>query len=254
MAMKNGIALLAASALGAAAAFADAVKASAEYPEFYNGDTTKGIEFVQAIKVLAPRYCSNVKGNVTVVFEAKGMARAVAKCWRQPKSGDGWGEDAVLFDGPLGGDARGEFVFPADAFPNGPTTIRIQAMDRSGHQDYCELQLYNLGGVKWRQGLPKADPPGAKGMKLVFADDFDGPLSISPDGRGARYAAHKTGGGDFSGWPFSDPAGDCQPFGQQGTFLRIHASKPLGTSYGPSSSACRSSRRLPRLPKATGTS
>ena len=41
-----------------------------------------------------------------------------------------------------------------------------------------------------------------------FADDFDGPLSISPDGRGARYAAHKTGGGDFSGWPFSDPAGD----------------------------------------------
>ena len=42
-------------------------------------------------------------------------------------------------------------------------------------------------------------------------------------------AAHKTGGGDFSGWPFSDPAGDCQPFGQQGTFLRIHASKPLGT-------------------------
>ena len=40
MAVKNGIALLAASALGAAAAFADAVKASAEYPEFYNGDTT----------------------------------------------------------------------------------------------------------------------------------------------------------------------------------------------------------------------
>ena len=98
MAMKNGIALLAASALGAAAAFADAVKASAEYPEFYNGDTTKGIEFVQAIKVLAPRYCSNMKGNVTVVFEAKGMTRAVAKCWRQPKSGDGWGEDAVLFE------------------------------------------------------------------------------------------------------------------------------------------------------------
>ena len=100
MAMKNGIALLAASALGAAAAFADAVKASAEYPEFYNGDTTKGIEFVQAIKVLAPRYCSNVKGNVTVVFEAKGMARAVAKCRRQPKSDDGWGEAPHAFPVP----------------------------------------------------------------------------------------------------------------------------------------------------------
>jgi len=217
------------AALGAASAFAEGVKASAEYPEFYNGDTTKGIEFVQSIKVLAPRYCSNVKGNVTVVFEAKGMARAVAKCWRHPKSGNGWGRDTVLFDGALGTDGRGEFVFRADAFPNGPTTIRIQTMDGSGHQDYCEFQLYNLGGVKWRQGLPKSDPPGAKGMKLVFADDFDGPLSISPDGSGARYAAHKTGGGDFSGWPFSDPEGDCQPFGQQGTFLRIHASKPLGT-------------------------
>lgn len=66
-------------------------------------------------------------------------------------------------------------------------------------------------------------------MKLVLADDFDGPLSISPDGRGARYAAHKTGGGDFSGWPFSNPGGLDKPFGQTGTFLRIHASKAPGT-------------------------
>ena len=66
-------------------------------------------------------------------------------------------------------------------------------------------------------------------MNLVYKDDFDGPLSISPDGRGAKYAAHKTGGGDFSGWPFSDPDGDCLPFGQQDTYLRIHASKPFGT-------------------------
>ena len=207
--------------------FADDVKASAEYPEFYNGDSTKGIDFVQSIKVLAPRYCSNVKGDVTVVFEAKGMTRVLARCWR---AGGEWGEDAVLADLPLGADARGEFVFHADQFPAGPTTIRLQAIDGKGHQDYCELQLFNLGGVSWKQGIPKSDPPGAKGMKLVFKDDFDGPLSISPDGRGARYAAHKTGGGDFSGWPFSDPDGDCLPFGQQGTYLRIHASKPYGTN------------------------
>ena len=221
--------LFSAAAVLASSAFADAVKANDEYPEFYNGDSAKGIDFVQSIKVLAPRYCSNVKGDVMVVFEAKGMSRAIAKCWRQPQSGDGWGSDAVLFDGKLGLDARGEFKLPADKLPNGPLTVRIQAMDKSGHQDYCELQLYNLGGVKWRQGIPKADPPGAKGMKLVYSDDFDGPLSISPDGRGAKYAAHKTGGGDFSGWPFSDQEGDCLPFGQQDTFLRIHASKPFGT-------------------------
>ena len=219
--------LVAVAAGLACSAFADDVKASAEYPEFYNGDSTKGIDFVQSIKVLAPRYCSNVKGDVTVVFEAKGMTRVLARCWR---AGGEWGEDAVLADLPLGADARGEFVFHADEFPAGPTTIRLQAIDGKGHQDYCELQLFNLGGVSWKQGIPKSDPPGAKGMKLVFKDDFDGPLSISPDGRGARYAAHKTGGGDFSGWPFSDPEGDCLPFGQQGTYLRIHASKPYGTN------------------------
>jgi hypothetical protein len=219
--------LFAAAAGLAFSVFADEVKASAEYPEFYNGDSTKGIDFVQSIKVLAPRYCSNVKGDVTVVFEAKGMTRVLARCWR---AGGEWGEDAVLADLPLGADARGEFVFHADEFPAGPTTIRLQAIDGKGHQDYCELQLFNLGGVSWKQGIPKSDPPGAKGMKLVFKDDFDGPLSISPDGRGARYAAHKTGGGDFSGWPFSDPDGDCLPFGQQGTYLRIHASKPYGTN------------------------
>lgn len=219
--------LFAAAAGLAFSVFADDVKASAEYPEFYNGDSTKGIDFVQSIKVLAPRYCSNVKGDVTVVFEAKGMTRVLARCWR---AGGEWGEDAVLADLPLGVDARGEFVFHADEFPAGPTTIRLQAIDGKGHQDYCELQLFNLGGVSWKQGIPKSDPPGAKGMKLVFKDDFDGPLSISPDGRGARYAAHKTGGGDFSGWPFSDPDGDCLPFGQQGTYLRIHASKPYGTN------------------------
>jgi hypothetical protein len=219
--------LFAAAAGLVCSVFADEVKASAEYPEFYNGDSTKGIDFVQSIKVLAPRYCSNVKGDVTVVFEAKGMTRVLARCWR---AGGEWGEDAVLADVQLGADARGEFVFHADEFPAGPTTIRLQAIDGKGHQDYCELQLFNLGGVSWKQGIPKSDPPGAKGMKLVFKDDFDGPLSISPDGRGARYAAHKTGGGDFSGWPFSDPDGDCLPFGQQGTYLRIHASKPYGTN------------------------
>ena len=68
-------------ALASAVYARDAVKASAEYPEFYNGDSSRGIDFVQSIKVLAPRYCSNVKGDVTVAFEAKGMTRVLARCW-----------------------------------------------------------------------------------------------------------------------------------------------------------------------------
>jgi hypothetical protein len=92
-------------------------------------------------------------------------------------------------------------------------------------QDIRELQLYNTGGVVWNQGIPKTDPPAAKGMKLAFSDDFDQALSISNNGKGKRYQAHKPGGGDFSGYPFTGPEGPKNPFSQIGTFLRIHASK-----------------------------
>lgn len=212
------------------AVLANEIKASREYPEFYNGNDATGIEFVQSIRVLEPADRSEVKGDVKIVFEAPGMGRAQAKCWRRSvkKDGDDWGRDARLGSFDLTKKPRAEFVFPADVFQSGPITIRIQASNTEGKQDYYELQLYNLGGVKWNAGLPKTDPPGAKGMKLVFADDFTS-LSVSPNGLGARYAAHKTGGGDFSGWPFSDPVGENEPFAIKDTYLRIHASKPEGT-------------------------
>ena len=206
--------------------------ATSEYPDFYDGDSTRGIDFVQSIEVLAPDIGANVSGDVAVSFRAPGMARALVRCWQAPTAGesaDGFGHDAVVADLSLGADGAGAFVFHADQFPHGPTTLRIQARDDQDHQDYFELQLYNEGGVRWRAGLPSSSPPGAAGMRLVFADDFDGPLSISSNGFGTRYAAHKTGGGDFSGWPFSDPAGTDSPFGQRDTWLRIHASKPDGT-------------------------
>jgi hypothetical protein len=160
------------------------LKASEEYPDFYSGNATKGIEFVQSIAVLAPAYCSNIKGDVTIVFKAPGMTLAKASCWQQPTTDNPgeWGHDVLLADLKLSADATGSFVLHADQFPNGPLTIRIQAKNEKNLQDYCELQLFNLGGPVWNQGIPKADPPGAKGMKLVFADDFNGPLSISPNG------------------------------------------------------------------------
>lgn len=76
-------AVFAAAALLASSAALAQGAASAEYPEFYDGNSSAGIDFVQSVRVLAPRPCSNVKGDVTVVFEAKGMTRALARCWRQ---------------------------------------------------------------------------------------------------------------------------------------------------------------------------
>ena len=202
---------------------------------FYNGgaDGTKGIDFVQTIAVTTPDYCSDIKGDVTVTFKAPGMFGARALCWQQPTADkpSPWGHDAeVAPDIKLDAAGNGSFVFHADQFPNGPVTIRIQAKDNTNKQDICELQLYNKDGVVWNQGIPKTDPPAAKGMKLVFSDDFNGPLSVSADGKGARYMEHKTGGGDYSGWPFSDNTPGNHLFSQAGTFLRIHASKPDGTN------------------------
>jgi hypothetical protein len=217
------------AAVTSAAAQPGQVKRSDEYGDFNPGDPpAAGSEWIKAIVINSPALRAEVKGNVKVEFQAPGMTAARALCWQQPtpEKPDPWGHDVNL-DPNLKLDAQGNgaFIFPADTFPNGPLTIRIVAKnDETKKQDVRELQLYNTGGVVWKQGIPKTDPPAAKGMKLAFSDDFDGPLSISNNGKGQRYMAH-TRGGDFSGYPFTGPESPKNPFSQKGTFLRIHAAK-----------------------------
>jgi hypothetical protein len=230
-----GVALLV--VVSSTVAWADAAPAAAatnsQYPDFYSGKNIgkdKDINWVNVIRVSAPPYGSDIdgKGNTTVTFSAPGMTKVKVMCWQQPTPANPnkWGHDQVVAANvKLDADGNGSFDFPADEFPNGPITIRIYAKDDQAKQDVCELQLYNQGGVVWNQGIPKTDPPGADGMQLLFSDDFDGPLSISADGTDAKYESHKTGGGDFSGWPFSNNEGDNNPFAQEGSYLRIHATK-----------------------------
>lgn len=187
-------------------------------------------DWVQAIVIKAPELRSEVKGDVKIEIEAPGMTSIRALCWQQPTDADPnpVGHDTVIAGSEQKLDASGKasFVFPADKYPKGPINVRILANDeKSTKKDMRELQLFNKGGVSWNQGIPKTDPPAAKGMKLLFADDFDKPLSISKDGQTTTYCSHKPGGGDFSGWPFSDFEGDMNPFSEVDGYLRIHASK-----------------------------
>lgn len=205
-------------------------KKSAEYSDFNPGKNSDAhSEWVQSIVIQSPALRSEVKGRVKVAFRAVGMTAAKVMCWQQPtrKNPDRWGHDVDLAPGlQLDAEGNGSFIFDADKFPNGPITLRIMANNKAtGKQDVRELQLFNTGGEKWNQGIPGHTPPAAKGMKQLFADDFDGPLSISNDGRGKRYMAHKPGGGDFSGYPFTGPEATNNPFSQRATWLRIHASK-----------------------------
>ncbi len=173
------------------------------------------------IAVSSPAYASDIRGDTTIRLVAPGFNRAVAKCWQ---AGDGPGTDSTVATVTLDAQGEGSFVFPADRYPHGPITVRISG-EGDGTKDNCYLQLYNQGGVSWHEGMPKDPPPAAAGMSLVFADDFNGPLSISSTNLQATYYDHKPPGGvqDFSAHQFFGHESPKNPFKQRDTYLRIRA-------------------------------
>jgi hypothetical protein len=177
------------------------------------------------VAVLAPAYGSTIKGDTTVTIRAPGMTGVEVKCWKQ---GEGFGADSTVAAVTLDASGAGSFIFPANDYPHGPVTVRITGSAGKA-TDTCFLQLYNAGGVSWNEGMPKTDPPAAAGMKLLFADDFES-LSVSKTGAGARYCAHKPGGGDFSSLPFTDPDSPHSPFANVDSYLRIRADANAKTS------------------------
>ncbi len=180
------------------------------------------------VSVIAPDYCSDVKGDTRVTLAAPGFKSVTVKCWKQ---GDGFGKDATVATVDLDAKGNGSFVFPANDFPHGPITVRISGANDSV-KDNCYLQLYNKGGVSWNEGIPKGPPPAAKGMKLIFADDFKGPLSISSTDPKATYYEHKPPNGwqDFSAHVFSNHDSPKNPFAQVDSYLRIRASDKTHSS------------------------
>lgn len=182
----------------------------------------------QLIGVTSPDYRSDVHGTTSVHVSAMGYGSPLEiRSWLP---GGQSGSDSTLASISLDNKGSGSFDFPADRYPHGPITLRITGKRISdGYVDTCYLQLYNTGGISWNEGIPKAAPPGAAGMPLVFEDDFDGPLSISSTGHGTRYGAHKPDGGDFSQLSFADPTPDG-PFFQRDTYLIIRANALRNTA------------------------
>jgi len=172
------------------------------------------------IRVSSPSYGAAIQGDTRLEIVAPKFTKLTAKCWKQ---GPGFGTDSVIGEVVLDGQGRGSFVFPANAYPHGPITVRISG-ENGDAKDNCYLQLYNKGGVSWNEGLPANAPPAAQGMALVFADDFQGPLSIGADPQ-ATYYDHKPPNGwqDFSSIPFTSFDKPNNPFSQVDSYLRIRA-------------------------------
>jgi hypothetical protein len=162
-----------------------------------------------------------VGGDVKIALAALGFKEVTARCW---KPGGKFGADSVVATVPLDAGGNGSFTFPSDRYPHGPITVRISG--RIGDfKDNCYLQLYNKGGVSWNEGMPEASPPAAQGMKLAFADDFKGPLSISSTDPKAIYYDHKPPNGyqDFSIHAFTGHDSPGNPFAKVDHYLRIRA-------------------------------
>lgn len=168
------------------------------------------------VTVTAPAYRADISGNTTIQISAPGETTAVAKCWQNDSA---LGHDTTVATVTLSGGA-GSFVFPAASYPHGPLTIRITA-----GTDTCHLQVYNTGGVSWKEGLAAAPtPPQAQELTLAYSDDFNGTLSISHDGNTTTYGSHTIDYKDFSYIRFRDlEGGSLNPFLTKDTYLRIRA-------------------------------
>jgi hypothetical protein len=180
------------------------------------------------IAVVSPEYCSDVKGDTLINLAAPGFKSLTVKCWKQ---GDGFGSDSTVATVALDASGNGSFIFPANRYPHGPITVRISG-ENGAVKDNCYLQLYNKGGVSWNEGMPKEPPPAARGMSLVFADDFEGSLRISSTDPKAIYYDHKppNGSQDFSTLRFTGFDEPNNPFSQVDSYLRIRASEKAGSS------------------------
>ena len=179
------------------------------------------------VSVLVPAYCAEIRGRTAIKVVAPGMGSAKVSCWKQ---GDGFGQEATVGTITLDAQGKGSIDFSADELPHGPLCVIISAAGGT-KKDTCCLQLFNQGGVSWREGLPN-DPPAAAGMTLLFADNFDGPLSISGRDSKGTYYEHKPpdGSQDFSTLRFTGFSELGNPFSQVGTYLRIRADENKGSA------------------------
>jgi len=180
------------------------------------------------VSVVSPDYGSDSSGDTRVTLAAPGFKSVTVRCW---KHGGVFGRDSTVATVALDASGNGSFIFPADQYPHGPVTLRITGENGAG-KDNCYLQLYNKRGVSWNEGIPRDPPPAAKGMSLVFADDFNGPLSISSTDPKATYYDHKPPNGyqDFSMHVFCGHESPKNPFARVDSYLRIRASDQTHSS------------------------
>jgi beta-glucanase (GH16 family) len=175
----------------------------------------------EQVSIASPAYCSTISGDTPLVIRAPGLVYATVTSWMPGPNG---GTNTIVGSVSLDDAGHGTVLFPAKKYPHGPIDIEIEGTN-GVITDRCYLQLFNTVGVPWNEGMPKAAPPEAEGMTLIFADDFNAMPTISTTDMKATYYDHKPpdGSQDFSSLKFTGFKDAKNPFSQVGTWLRIRA-------------------------------
>jgi Glycosyl hydrolases family 16 len=118
-------------------------------------------------------------------------------------------------DGPVGAPVRAEpdaagiarLAVDVRAADPDPLTVEVAATGPQRERRAVHFQLYRRVGDRPEVDVASSAP--ATGRTLVYAEEFDGPVSLSRTGLGADYAAAKpthNGAEDFGDAIFADPA------------------------------------------------
>lgn len=192
------------------------------------------------LTVQCPLNGSSVNGSVDMrVAAPTGYSSVSATLW------PGNGTAAVGPTVTTSPDASGSAVLAlaTEGLPAGPLTVDVVATGVGRAAETVYFQLY-------RRGASVGDVPSslaAAGLTLVYADDFDQPVTLSRDGTRADYAAAKptpTGAEDFGDAPFGDPARGAHSVGVvDGRYLSIDVGPDAAGSTRPVGGLIASARR-----------
>ena len=154
--------------------------------------------------VRCPQTGSTVDG--AVAFQAvvdPGYTTVTATVWPAEES-EPAGAPVTATPDPSGAVT---LTVPVGTAPPGPLTVEFDAKGPSQEPRTVHFQIYHRGGGADGGDLPAS--AAARGRTLVYADEFDTPVSRSWTGLGADYAAGKPaddGAQTFGDAPFADPA------------------------------------------------
>jgi hypothetical protein len=152
-----------------------------------------------SLVVSCPVNGSSIDGPVSFLVSALGSSTVTATAWPGREIGPAVAPVQATPD-PAG---FAHLVIDASPLPPGPVTVRFAAIADGRESTIAYFQLYRRG-----TGSEVASSPAAAGRTLVYAEEFDRPISISRSGADADYAAAKPvhdGVQDFGDAIFADP-------------------------------------------------